>query len=52
MKKLPILRHIRFFYWNFIVHLVAFQWYLHGIGMGVPNHSDLEYLNKIWNDHE
>ena len=48
MKRLPIIRHIRYWWLRRQVYEWATMWYLHGIGLGVPNQADLEHLERIW----
>lgn len=47
MKRLPIIRHIRFFYHAYMLdrHLRAYR--SMGLGYGVQQ-SDLDTLDKIW----
>lgn len=48
MKRLPIIRHIRYWWASYRVHRWAWSWGQAGIGMGFPNPSDLEHLDRIW----
>lgn len=48
MLKLPIIRHIRYFWLSWRVHRQATQYGEWGIGLGVPNQSDLNHLKRIW----
>lgn len=48
MKKLPIIRHIRYFWLSWRVHQWARAWGQAGIGLGEPHPSDLEHLDAIW----
>lgn len=48
MKKLPIIRHVRWLYLSWRVHRWAASWASLGIGLGVPNESDLRHLERIW----
>lgn len=48
MKRLPIVRHIRWLWGSWRVH----RWARHcadlGLGLGIPNRSDLDVLDAIW----
>lgn len=48
MKRWPIIRHIRFFWFQYRVFRWARMWYEGGIGLGSPNPSDLYWLEEIW----
>jgi len=52
MKKLPIIRHLRYFYLRWRVQQHAAQWASIGIGLGIPNKHDLDYLDAIWRGEE
>lgn len=52
MKKLPIIRHLRYFYLRWRVRQHAVQWAAIGIGLGIPNKHDLDYLDAIWRGEE
>jgi len=47
MKRLPIIRHIRYFYlsWKLWVYIAWCQ----QVGIGLhPHESDLQYLQDVW----
>lgn len=46
-KKLQIIRHIRYYWYSWRVQVWASYWARQGIGLGVPNKQDREYLNDI-----
>lgn len=46
--RLPIIRHIRFYWHSWRLHLWVMSWCSVGIGMGIPNKSDIDHLEKIW----
>ena len=48
MKRLPVIRHIRY-YWN-AVRLALFVSAMAqlGLGLGHPNPADVEHLRRIW----
>lgn len=48
MKKWPIIRHIRYFWFRWRVYVHAAQWASIGIGLRIPNKADLEHLDAIW----
>lgn len=48
IKRWPIIRHIRFYYLRYRVFRYAAMWGSMGIGVGGPNPSDLEHLDRIW----
>lgn len=48
IKRLPVIRHIRYWYLKRQVYKFAYSMYRCGIGLGHPNPSDLEVLEKIW----
>jgi len=48
MKTWPIIRHIRYFILQDRVFRHARKWSLLGLGLGYPNPSDIEHLNRIW----
>ena len=48
MKRWPIIRHLRYFWGCWRVHQFAAAWGRAGIGLGVPNESDLRYLDAMW----
>ena len=48
MKRWPIIRHIRWLYGSWAVQRYARKWARAGIGLGVPNESDLRVLDAIW----
>lgn len=48
MKRWPIIRHIRWFIGSWLVWRHARRWGSLGIGLGVPNESDLRVLDAIW----
>lgn len=52
MKRWPIIRHIRWLYYDWRVHQHAATWGSIGIGLGHPNQSDLDYLKLIWEGKE
>jgi hypothetical protein len=49
MKRWPIIRHIRYLVLRARVYEWARWWGDVGIGLGVPNESDLAQLERIWN---
>lgn len=48
MKRWPIIRHIRWAILDVKARRWARYWYNCGIGLGVPNASDLVYLQEVW----
>lgn len=48
MKRWWGIRHIRFFWLSYHVHLHAQRWAQLGIGLGIPNESDFKYLDAVW----
>ena len=52
LKRLPVIRHIRFFYLDYMAHRWARIWGECGIGLGQPNPSDLAYLKAVWEGKE
>lgn len=52
IKKLPIIRHVRYFWYSWRVRVHAMQWASIGVGLGIPNKSDLEHLDDIWRGDE
>lgn len=48
VKRWPIIRHIRYYWLSYRVHLWAMNWGSVGIGLGWPNESDLRWLDDIW----
>lgn len=48
MRRWPIIRHVRWLYLNWRVHQWAAAWGAMGIGLGSPNQSDLDHLERIW----
>jgi len=48
MLRWPIVRHIRWFWGSWRVRWHAARWASVGIGLGVPNKSDLDVLDAIW----
>lgn len=49
LKRLPLIRHVRYFYWRKQIWDAAERWNGVRIGMGVPDYGDLVYLSRIWN---
>jgi hypothetical protein len=52
MKRLPIIRHIRYWWLRYQVYRWAWHWGQIGIGMGYPNEADLRQLERIWRGDE
>ena len=48
MKRWPIIRHVRYYWLSYKLHRWAYSWFSVGIGLGYPNPSDTDYLNRIW----
>lgn len=48
MKRWPIIRHVRYYWLTFRVHMWAMKWGSVGIGLGWPNQYDLDRLEEIW----
>lgn len=48
MKRWPVIRHVRYFWYRRQVHRWARAWAQLGIGLGHPNQSDLDHLAAIW----
>ena len=48
LKRLPVIRHIRYFWFIWRVHVHAARWASVGIGLGIPNQSDVDWLDRIW----
>ena len=48
MKRLPVIRHIRYFWGMWRVRTWAALWADVGVGLGVPNESDQRALDAIW----
>lgn len=48
MKRWPIIRHVRYYWLAFRVHMWAMKWASMGIGLGWPNQYDLDRLQEIW----
>jgi hypothetical protein len=48
MNRLPIIRHIRWLFYRWRLNVHAQKWGQAGIGLGIPNSSDEEYLLGIW----
>lgn len=49
LKRLPLIRHVRYLYWRKQVWDAAERWHGVRIGMGVPDYGDLVHLSRIWN---
>lgn len=47
--RLPIIRHIRYYYYSFCIMKWARFWAKHGIGLGYPHPQDQKFLEDIWN---
>ena len=47
MKRLPIIRHIRWMWHSYWCYRYAQEWQSAGIGIGGPNESDLKRLQDI-----
>ena len=52
MKRWPIIRHIRCVYLHWRVQRWTRTWGDCGIGLGHPNPSDIEHLQRIWDGKE
>lgn len=48
MRRLWGIRHIRYWWLSYQVHLWAWRWGQAGIGLGWPNEADLAQLDRIW----
>jgi len=48
MKRLPIIRHIRFWWLRYRVYSHAYELGRIGVGLGQPHQADLEHLERIW----
>jgi hypothetical protein len=48
MKRWPVIRHVRYWWLNYRVHMWAWNWGRMGIGLGWPNDYDLKVLRDIW----
>lgn len=48
MKRLPIIRHLRWLWHGFWMLYYAQRWAESGIGLGVPNEADERELAAIW----
>lgn len=42
------IRHVRYLFYLSRVHAWARAWARVGIGLGVPNDSDMRFLDEIW----
>ena len=47
IKRLPVIRFIRYLYFSLRVRIFAYQCAMVGLGMGTPNQSDLDVLDAI-----
>lgn len=47
LKRLWGIRHLRAIYLHMVVHERAEQLSRFGIGIGVPNQSDLDFIDKV-----
>lgn len=48
MKRLPVIRHIRWLWLTWRVEVWAHRFGQVGIGLGHPNPSDQQQLDAIW----
>jgi hypothetical protein len=48
MKRLWGIRHVRWLWLHYRVHMWAAQWGQMGIGLGYPNEADTRALDAIW----
>jgi hypothetical protein len=48
MKRWPIIRHIRYFYWTRQADKWFLTWHEDGYYYPVHQHLDQEYLDEIW----
>ena len=48
MKRLWGVRHIRWLWLGWRVHVWAWRWAEMGVGLGYPNESDLKTIDAIW----
>jgi hypothetical protein len=48
LSRLWGIRHLRFFWYARRVDRWAEMWSRAGIGLGVPNESDIRWLDDIW----
>lgn len=48
MKRWPLIRHVRWLVLDWQVHRWARELARFGIGLGVPHHSDLRFLDDVW----
>lgn len=48
IKHWPVIRHVRYFYHAWRLARWVREWASYGIGLGVPQKSDLDYLDLIW----
>jgi hypothetical protein len=48
MRRWPIIRHARWLWASWRVHRWAALCGSVGLGLGVPNESDLRHLDMIW----
>jgi hypothetical protein len=47
IRRLPLVRHVRWFFWNFMLNLHVER--MRRIGLGIcANPSDIEALDQIW----
>lgn len=48
LSRLPLIRHIRYFWFKRKVYQWAATWGDYGVGLGYPHELDLERLDAIW----
>lgn len=48
MKRWPVIRHLRFFWYTWRVFRFAAAMGALGLGLGTPNQHDLDTLDAIW----
>lgn len=48
LKRLPLIRHLRYFWLRREVHAWAQMCARIGLGLGHPNPTDLDHLDAVW----
>lgn len=52
LKRRPGIRHVRWTILNARCHESADNLRQAGVGLGIPNEADLQYLNRVWEGTE
>lgn len=48
LSRLPVVRHVRYYWLCWCVRRHARAWAQAGIGLGHPHPADLERLHEVW----